>query len=207
MTARSAETGRPPRPQVAAILEDYAGFTLRLGLSYHSRYERLRGARALLARLDGLDWHSSSVAAALDGLAQRENSFVSYLLLHGHVRPGYAYLFSHHPQLVRLAPHSPYAEDVAAVTAIAPQLGFTPFALQSMLTEVLMRVLVQTGKRLRDLTPADFKEFRRASEIWEEETGRKGKHWRHYIFAAETVLYHLGIFEQPALNGHAREHT
>ncbi|MDA8346976.1 MAG: tyrosine-type recombinase/integrase [Thermaerobacter sp.] len=205
MAASSA--GRAPRPDIAAILEDYADFTVRLGLSYHSRYERMRGARALLARLDGLDWHSPTVAAALEDLAQRENSFISYLLLHGHLRPGYSYLLSHHPQLVRQAPHSPYAEDVAAVTGIAPQLGFTPYTVRSLLTEVLMRVLVQTGKRLRDLTPADFKDFRSATQRWEKETGQTTKYWRHYVHAAETVLYHLGIYERPTPHGHAREHT
>ena len=207
MAASRAKTEVPTRPDAAAILADYADFTLRLGLSYQSRYQRMRGARALLDRLDGLDWQSPTVATALEDLLQSENSFVSYLLLHGHLRPGYAYLFSHHPQLVRLAPHSPYAEDVAAVTAIAPQLGFTPFLIHSLLTEVLMRVLVQTGKRLRELTPEDFREFRRATEVWERETGRDGGYWRLHVFAAETVLYHLGVFEQPTPHGHAREHS
>lgn len=207
MTASSTGAGSAPRRDIATILEDYAGFTLRLGLSYHSRYERMRGARALLARLDGLDWHSPSVAVALGGLGQSETSCVCYLLLHGYLRPGYSYLLSHHPQLASQAPHSPLAADVAAVTALAPQLGFTNLTLRSLLSLVLLRVLVQTGKSLRELTPEDFREFRRATQEWEQATGHQGKYWRHYVHAAETVLYHLGIYERPTPHGHSREHT
>lgn len=151
-------------PEDEALLQAYAKFLDRLPLVPRVRHHRLLGARHLLKRLQGLDCYDSSVAAALDGLDQDASRFIPYLLLFGHLQPGYHYLFSHRfSSLLRESAFSPLAEDVVAVQEAAKQLGYSRQRIERCSTMVVLRILVQTGKHLHALTRADLDEFRGAA--------------------------------------------
>lgn len=196
------------QPDNDALLQAYANYIVRLPLRPRTRRDRYFGARRLLRRLHGLDWQDASVVEALDGVDQDASSFISFLLVFGHLRPGYPYLFSRKMNtLVREAALSPLSEDMAAVRAAAEQLGFSKRHIEQFLPMVILRILMQTGKQLRTLTVADLKDFRTAAEAWGTTTHQKVRHWTVSLHAVENVLYHMGILDHPATNRLTRRRT
>ena len=208
MNPAEAVTPGRSRPGDEELLQAYAEYIGGLPLVPLVRHNRYLGARRLLERLHGLDWQDASVAQALDDIDNDASSFIPYLLLFGLLRPGYPYLFSRKfASLVRESVHSPLAEDVAAVRAAAELLGFGKRHIEAFLPMVVLRILVQTGKKLHAVTKADLDEFRVAAEAWGAATGWTVRHWTVSLHAVETVLYHMGIVEGPPKNGLERHRT
>ncbi|MDA8344929.1 MAG: tyrosine-type recombinase/integrase [Thermaerobacter sp.] len=198
MNPAEAVTPGRSHPGNEELLQAYAEYVDRLPLTPVTRYQRHLGARHFLKRLHDLDWHDATVAAALHDVDKDASCFITYLLLFGHLRPGYPYLFSRKlATLVRESAHSPLAEDVAAVRAAAEQLGFRKRQIKAFLPMVVLRILVQTGKNLHALVRADLDEFRAAAEAWGTATRRTIYQWTVSLYAVETILYHMGIVEQP----------
>ena len=61
-----------------------------------------------------------------------------------------------------------------------------------MASQVTMRVLIQTGRPLGELTETDLVEFATAVGHRETVHGRSFKHYRVALHESRTVLYHLG---------------
>ena len=190
------------------LLQAYAAYIDGLPLVPLARHHRYLGARRLLERLHGLDWQDASIAQTLADVDNDASSFIPYLLLFGHLRPGYPYLFSRKfATLVRESAHSPLARDVAAVRGAAEQLGFSRRHVEIFLPTVVLRILVQTGKNLHALTRADLDEFRAAAEAWGASVQRASEHWTRSLHAVENILYHMSIVDQPPINGLTRHRT
>ncbi|OYV64631.1 MAG: hypothetical protein B7X07_05865 [Actinobacteria bacterium 21-64-8] len=161
--------------------------------------QRLAAAHRLLDMIEYLDWHSDQVAPHLAGLNTRAKGFVTFLLLFGHLRPGYPYLFSRKiTPLVREASLSPMSGAVAAVTTAAQELGFGKRHIEAFVPMVLLRVLIQSGKQLHELRVDDLADFRTAVRAHEVTVGRSLHHWTVSVHAVENVLYHLGVLPAPA---------
>src|SRR5580693_8801389 len=81
--------------------------------------------------------------------------------LHGYLHPGYDFLLARRklPSLWRELPLSPMAADVERFTSAAGELGFTERVRSGIASQVIARLLIQTGRRLAGLTDADFTDF------------------------------------------------
>lgn len=195
-----------PHPPAAEIMTAYRVHLANF--DFHPLYVRQRlsvGAR-LLQSIEGLDWHSEQVAPHLFDLDSRANCLVTFLMLFGHLRPGYPYLFSRKiTPLVREAVFSPLAGAVDAVRRAAGELGFTKRHIECMIPLVLLRILIQSGKELRHLTADDLTVFRAAARAYEAAVGQPLRHWTVSLNALQNTLYHLGVIATPARHGLARK--
>jgi hypothetical protein len=85
---------------------------------------------------------------------------ITFLMLHGHLRPGYDYLLERKiSSLWRELEGSSLAEDLARVLDAAAELGFGQRVRTANASQVPARLLIQTGRRLDSLTAADLEEF------------------------------------------------
>jgi integrase len=131
------------------------------------------------------------------GVAQRP--FVTYLMATGRPRPGYDYLSRKIGGLLAHAGRGPFAADVTAFTAAATDLDYSGHTVRCVTERVIVRLLIQTGRPLNELTTHDLDElaaaFRRRTE-----TRGKPAAWaadRAMISTAHRVLFHLGILDAP----------
>ena len=157
------------------------------------------GARNFLARFpDPQDWAAQPLAARLAGTRPHLQPLLNFLMLHGHLRPGYDYLLERKLTVIlREAAVSPLAGDISRFLAGAEALGYSVRARTGMASEVAVRVLIQAGRPLGELTDADFAAFEQAISERETRTGRELKHYRHALYASRAVIYHLGAPAEP----------
>ena len=64
-------------------------------------------------------------------------------------------------------------------------------------SQSVARLLIQTGRRLDELTVADLDELAAACRARQDRTGRGWRHYRGAIHAARQVLFHLGVARHP----------
>ena len=187
-------TAVPPR--AAAIYEGYRRWLAARGVGNKSFDS---GARCFLARFpDPQAWAGLPLAARLAGTRPQLQPLLNFLMLHGHLRPGYDYLLDRRLAVIlREAPASPLGADVARFLAGAEALGYAPGARAAMASEVAIRMLIQAGRGLGELTEKDFAEFARAVTERETRLGRALKHYHSAIYASRAVIYHLGAPAEP----------
>ncbi len=112
-----------PAPDEIDLLGAFRAHIARLGL--HGPHQD-KAARAFLRRWpDPQSWAAEPLATRL-ALPQVSRSFLMFLLLGGHLRPGYDYLVRRKlPSFWRELPHGPMAADMAGFLTAAAELGFT----------------------------------------------------------------------------------
>ena len=107
-----------------------------------------------------------------------------FLMLTGHLRPGYDYLIRRKLSVFwRHLPPGPLAEDLAGFLAAAAELGFTERTRSATASQVIGRLLLQTGRRLDALTDNDFDDLLAASAA--RHGASKPSH--HYSSATHTA--------------------
>lgn len=138
---------------------------------------------------------------------------LNHLMLFGYLRPGYDYLLERRmPAVLREAKGSPMAADLDTFLAATAELGFTTKTAAGMASQIAMRMLIQTGRRLVELTEDDIAVFDAAMGERETTRQRSFKHYRAALRATRTVLYHLGapvvapIKDRPHLRGQSGRH-
>jgi len=143
-------------------------------------------------------WAAEPMSVRLSACAQTR-PLLTFLMLHGHLRPGYDYLLERKlPALLRETPASPLGEELKRFEAAAVELDYKPaVAARHMGSQVLLRVLIQTGKRTSELREADLLEFDRAIREREHRRGGRLPHYRNALIGARGVIYHLGAAVEP----------
>ncbi|MGW4126475.1 tyrosine-type recombinase/integrase, partial [Nocardia sp. NPDC004711] len=128
--------------------------------------------------------------------------FITFLMLHGHLQPGYDYLLERKlASLWREIDASPIGPDLARFLSTARGLGFSERVRSATGSQAPARLLIQTGRRLDQLREIDLDEFAAACR---DRQDRTGKGWHHYKAALATthlVLFHLGIMAAPPQPG------
>ena len=77
-------------PQAAGIYDAYRGWLAARGVGNHTFDS---GARCFLARFPGPQaWAAQPLTARLAGTRPQLQPLLNFLMLHGHLRPGYDYL-------------------------------------------------------------------------------------------------------------------
>ena len=152
------------------------------------------GARAFLRRWpDPQVWAAQPLPARLRTWSSTR-PLINYLMLFGHLRPGYDYLLERKlPAILREAKASPLADDLDRFVSAATTLGFTAKTAAGMASQVLVRLLIQTGRGLSELAETDLTEFDHAIGEREQARGKPFKHYRTALAATRTVLYHLDV--------------
>ncbi len=144
-------------------------------------------------------WAGEPLEARLT-VSHPTRSFVTFLMLAGYLRPGYDYLIRRKLAVFwRHLPAGPLAEDLARFLDAAQELGFTERTRSAAASQVIGRLLIQTGRRLDALTDNDFDNLLAASAA----RHGAGKPSRHYSSAAHTarqVMFHLGVFTEQPVN-------
>jgi len=177
------------------LLEEYLAALTARGAG-NSSYES--AARAFLTRWPyPQGWANQPLQMRLSASAGTR-ALLNYLMLSGRLRPGYDYLFERKlSALLREAAASQYGQDLGRFLAAAAELGYGDRVAKGMASQVLMRLLIQTGKAMADLTVADLAEYDAAISTAETTRRRSLKHYRTALFATGTVLYHLGVAVNP----------
>jgi integrase len=185
----------------AELLDAFCAYLEATGRHYALYRE---AARQFLVRWPDLaSWAARPLADRLGGDVHYR-PLVMFLMLHGHLHPGYDFLLARRklPALWRELPHSPMATDIELFTTAAAELGFTERVRSGIASQVVARLLIQTGRPLAGLTENDFAEFAAACR---ERQQRDGTGWRHYsgaMHAARQVLFHLRILASPPPDAH-----
>jgi site-specific recombinase XerD len=183
--------------QAVPVYDAYLGWLASRGVGSHTFDS---GARCFLARYpDPQAWAELPLGARLAGTRPHLQPLLNFLMLHRHLRPGYDYLLERKlTAILREAPDSPLGGDLTRFLAGAEALGYSLRARTGMASQIAIRMLIQTGRGLGELTDADCTAFGQAITEREERLGRELKHYHGALYAARAVVYHLGAPAEPA---------
>lgn len=160
-----------------------------------------KAARAFLARWpDPQAWADEPLPVRLS-LSPTSSSFLMFLLLGGHLRPGYDYLVRRKlSSFWRFLPHSRWAQDIDRFLAQSADLGFTKRTGMAVASQVAGRVLIQTGKSLDQITDADLADFRSACDQRQDSQQVSMGHYYRAIHTTWQILFHMGVLHTPPVN-------
>ena len=182
-------------PPANELVAHYAAHLARTGRG-HSHSETT--ARSFLRRWpDPQRWAAQPLT---DRLAERPNtlSFLMFLMVHGHLRPGYDYLVSRKlSSFWRDVLGTPLEPEMVRFRQGAEGIGYTPIQTLRVASQSVGRLLIQTGRGLDGLTLADLDDLADACRRRQEATGEGWSHYRAALNAAHRVLFHLGIVDAP----------
>jgi integrase len=186
-----APAGEPP----TSLLVDYATHLERTGRG-NAGYPR--AARAFLRRWpDPQAWASLPLRDRLAAGGQT-TPFLVFLMVTGRLRPGYDYLVRRKlASLWREVPASPLGGDADRFLIAATELGYSTAVAKAMASQVLVRLLIQTGRPMQQLTDADLDVFSLAVSDRESRRDRRLQHYRHGVHATRAVLFHLDVLAEP----------
>jgi hypothetical protein len=192
----------PPAPAYAravepTLLASVDAYAARRGLHGPTQ---LRAARAFLRRWPNPQaWAAEPLSVRL-ALPTVTGSFLMFLLLGGHLHPGYDYLIRRKlTSFWRDVPHFPMTQHTTRLLDTAAQLGFTERTRSATASQVIGRLLIQTGRGLDQLREDDFEELLTACQQRQDRDGI-GWHYRRAVHTARQVLFHLGIFDTQPVN-------
>jgi integrase len=189
--AIASAPGADPRPLLAA----YRAHLDRTGRGSGPHWQ---AARDFFSRWpDPAAWAAEPLEARLSaGPATR--TLITFLLLHGHLRPGYDYLLERKfSTLWRDLDGSPLGGDLARFLDAARQLGFSERHRMSTASQATARLLIQSGRSMGQLTTADLGEFAAACRDRAQRTGQSQHHYAMALQHARRVLFHLQILPEP----------
>lgn len=180
----------------ASLLADYANHLRRSGRG-NVAYER--AARSFVRR-----WPQPQAWASLP-LAQRlaagssVRPFVTFLMVSGRLHPGYDYLVGRKLcSLWHELSGSVLEPDLNDFMAAAIELGFTAKQASGVASQIIARLLIETGRGLDQIAEDDFSDLIVACQDREQSTGRGWRHYRSAMHTARQVLFHLDILDSPA---------
>jgi len=185
-----------PAPESKAeLLAAYAEHLARSGRG-HSGSQR--AARAFLAR-----WPRPRAWATLplsDRLAAGSQTvpFLMFLMVSRRLAPGYDYLVARKLSSIwREVPGSAIEPDVRRFMAAARGLGFSERMARDSASQVVVRLLMETGRGLDALVTGDLEAFAAACRTRERRTKQGWSHYRMALGTTERVLFHMGVFATP----------
>lgn len=146
-------------------------------------------------------------------LGGSQRPFVTFLMVTGRCRPSLDYLAARKiGGLLAQAGRGPLAGDVTTFTAAATDLDYSAHTVKRTAERVAVRLLIATGRPLRELTASDLAELAAAFRRHAQAKGNASS-WandRILITTAYRVLFHLGVLacpppdprRRPGLGGH-----
>jgi len=176
----------------------YESFLADLEISGRETRLSAQAARRFLVRYPDLQsWSARPLSARLRADVHIW-PFVMFLMLHRHLRPGYDFLLARKmPSIWRELDRSPLRGDLDRFLAAAGELGFSRRNALGVGSQVIVRILIESGKSLDAITEADLAELAGACEARERASGVGWRHYAKAFYTARQVLYHLEILPSP----------
>jgi integrase len=189
--------GYAPAAEVV-LLAAFMEHTAKVGLHGTNQH---KAARAFLNRWpDPQAWAAEPLDTRL-ALPTVTCSFLMFLLLGGHLQPGYDYLLRRKlTSFWREAPHGPMAADLAQFLEAAADLGFAERTRTAVGSQIVGRLLIQTGRPLNQLTEADLEELLAACQDRQHADDVGLKHYTKAVRTTRQMLFHLGVLDTPPVN-------
>ncbi len=201
-SAASAEPGRPPAAE--ALLSQYAAWLAARGRGNRCFAD---GAAGFLRRWPDPRAFAAEPLAIMLAQDQQTRPFITFLLLHDLLRPGYDYLVNRKfASLLELARGTRMEADLGGYQHAAAELGFSPHVCSRSAERVIIRLLIQTGRNMHDLTVTDLHDAEAAFRARGERRNGDWSNDRVFLHAAWAVLFHLGITDVTPPNRRRREH-
>jgi integrase len=191
-----APASAPAAEPAAAVLAAYAEHRARSGRGNVLCH---RAARAFVRR-----WPDPQAWAALPlprRLAAGHNTrpFITFLMVSRRLRPGWDYLVARKlSSFWRDLDGSALRPDLDRFVAAASELGFSQRVASGIGSQIIARLLIQTGRELEQLTADDLDDLARECRARQQDTGRGWRHYRTAMHGARQVLFYLGVLDQPA---------
>jgi integrase len=201
----------PPEPTSALSKPDpaelFAAFEAYLEESgRHNRCYRTAGQSFLSRWPDPALWAAEPLQVRLC-TPTHALAMLRFLMLWGHLQPGYDYLFEHRPtSLCRELIGSPLEPDAKRFVAGAIELGYSVRIANGPPLHMALRLLIQTAQPLEALVTADLETLEAAITEREAFLHQTLKHYRDALFATRVVLYHLGAEAEPRARQHPPHH-
>ena len=191
----NAPAAEPEAESPASVLAAYAAHQHLTGRG-NTAYER--AARAFLRRWPRVqDWAEVPLERQLAANSSTR-PFITFLMVSRRLRPGYDYLLARKlSSFWRDLTGSALHPDLDRFIAAARELGFSERQGSAVASQVIARLLIETGRDLDALTAADFDDLAVAGKRREQRTGRTWKHYRGSCHTARQVLFHLGVLDSP----------
>lgn len=143
------------------------------------------------------DWADQPLAARLN-LAPSTMSLLMFLMVKGWLRPGWDWLVAKKlSSFWRETTGSRLEADMTRFCDTAVAIGFTETQARRAASQSVGRLLIQTGRELDQLALGDLDELAAACRAREAATGQGWRHYRTSLVCAQTVLFHLGIVDEP----------
>lgn len=199
----------PPRSACAPGPESTAGllsaYLSHLGRTGRGNAGYERGARTFLTRWPNVQsWADLPLRTRLSAGSQTR-SFLTFLMVSRRLQPGYDYLVARKlSSFWRDLVGSQLEDDLRQFRVAANELGFSDRVTSAMASQVVARLLIQTGRRLAELRTPDFEELAQACQTREQLTGKGWWHYRMALGTTERVLFHLGVLTTPPARGGRR---
>lgn len=192
-----------PEAPARDLLADYLAHLARSGRGHsHSQATALCFLRRFPVPQD---WAGEPLEMRL-GETSMTNSFLVFLMMHGHLRPGYDYLVRRKlSSFWRDLVASPLEADLERFCTGAQAIGFSPINARRFASQSVGRLLIESGKTLDMLSLADLGDLEAACRTREETTGEGWSHYRTALNCAHRVLFHLGVLETPPPHWQGRD--
>lgn len=201
-SAARAEPARPPAGE--ALLRQYAGWPAARGRGSRSYAD---GAAGFLRRWPDPQSFAAEPLEVMLGQGSQTRPFITFLLLHDLLRPGYDYLAERKfASFLELARGTRLEADLGGYQHAAAELGFSPHVCSRSAERVIIRLLIQTGRSLHELTVADLHDIEAAFRARGERRNGDWSNDRGFLHASWAVLFHLGIVDVTPPNRRRREH-
>ncbi len=121
---------------------------------------------------------------------------LTFLMLHHGLRPGYDYLLERKfASIWREIRTCPLGAEIDRFLVAAEDLGFSHRVRVATGSQVPVRLLIQTGRRIDELTLDDLDEFMTACRRRQERTGKGHQHYLAAVGHTQRVLFHLGVVD------------
>lgn len=187
----SAPVAEPP----TAVLAEYQAYLARAG---HGNSAYTQTARSFLRRWPiPQDWAHLPLPQRLteDGSTR---AFLLFLMFSARLRPGFDYLLERKLSSIwRYQGDSTLGPHLTQFIAAAKELGFSSRVSSAFGSQVIARLLIQTGRALTNLVTADLDELARACRARQARTGKGCRHYLDAIRACRQILFHLGVLADP----------
>ncbi|GAA1228336.1 tyrosine-type recombinase/integrase [Rhodoglobus aureus] len=162
-----------------------------------------QAAKTFLARFPGIqDWADRPLDERLS-VNQSLRPFLTFPILTRRLQPGYDYLLARKfSSIWRDLGGTPLEDDLTRFVAAAREQGYSERVTSAMASQIVLRLLVGSGRPLNELTPRDFDDLALAGVAREQRTGARWRHYRDTMPATRQVLFHLGIVHDSASSTH-----
>ncbi len=176
-----------------------AAYAAHLALTGRGNTAYTQAAKTFLARWPNVqDWAERPLELRL-AVNPSLHPLLTFLMVSRRLKPGYDYLLSRKfSSLWRELEGSEIEGDLTRFLAAARVQGFSERVVSSVASQIIYRLLIETGRSLEEITSGDFDDLRAACIARQDRTGQGWRHYHNAMPAAHQILFHLGILAEPS---------